>query len=336
LIRKLNRQFFINKKYKMLINEPTKQNILDAHERIIKQIHRTPIFSSKSLNSILECRLYFKCENLQKVGAFKYRGACFAVLTIPKADIKKGVATHSSGNHAAALALAARTRKTQAYIVMPSTAPQIKKMAVENYGAKIIFCEPTLQTREEALAKVVAETGATFVHPYDNYTVIAGQATCAKEVFEELGELDYLISPVGGGGLLSGTCLSGKYFSPKTKIIGAEPEGADDAFRSIRDGKIYPSINPQTICDGLLTQLSEKTFSIIKNNVTEIITCGEETIIAAMRMIWERMKIVVEPSAAVTLAVVLENKKKFSGKRIGLILSGGNVDLEKLPWLSKD
>lgn len=317
----------------MLISEPTKQNILEAHERIIKQIHRTPIFSSKSLNSILECKMYFKCENMQKAGAFKYRGASLAVMSLPKPDFKRGVATHSSGNHAAALALAAKTRKIRAYIVMPRSAPQIKKMAVESYGAKIVFCEPTLQAREETLAKIVQETGAAFIHPYDNYTVIAGQATCAKEVFDELGELDYVISPVGGGGLLSGTCLSGKYFSPKTKIIGAEPAAADDAFRSLQKGTIQPSLNPNTICDGLLTQLSEKTFSIIKNNVAEIITCSEETIIAAMRMIWERMKIVVEPSAAVTLAVVLENKKKFTGKRIGLILSGGNVDLQKLPWL---
>ena len=316
----------------MLTSEPTKQNILDAHERIGKQIHHTPILTSSTLNSIFGCKLYFKCENFQKVGAFKFRGASNAILSLSAKELQSGVATHSSGNHAAALALAAKTRKTQAYIVMPRTAPQIKKMAVESYGAKIVFCEPTLQAREEALEKVVAETGATFVHPYDNYTVIAGQATCAKEVFEELGELDYLISPVGGGGLLSGTCLSSKYFSPKTKVIGAEPKGADDAFRSVRDRIIYPSINPKTICDGLLTNLSEKTFTIIRNNVDEILTVEEESIINAMRMIWERMKIVVEPSAAITLAVVLENKKKFSGKRIGLILSGGNVDLEKLPW----
>jgi len=254
-------------------------------------------------------------------------------MSLPKSDFKRGVATPSSGNHAAALALAARTRKIRAYIVMPHTAPQIKKTAVESYGARIIFCEPTLQAREETLAKIVQETGAAFIHPYDNYTVIAGQATCAKEVFDELGELDYVISPVGGGGLLSGTCLSGKYFSPKTKIIGAEPVAANDAFLSLQKGIIQPSLNPKTICDGLLTQLSEKTFSIIKNNVTEIITCSEETIIAAMRMIWERMKIIVEPSSAVTLAVIMENKKMFSGKKVALILSGGNVDLQKLPWL---
>ncbi|MFA7227443.1 MAG: pyridoxal-phosphate dependent enzyme [Melioribacteraceae bacterium] len=317
-----------------LQNEPSKLHITQAHELIQNKIHRTPIFSSKSLNAILECKLFFKCENFQKVGAFKFRGASLAVLSIPKGDFKKGVATHSSGNHAAALALAAKTRNIPAYIVMPRTAPQIKKLAVQGYGAKIIYCEPTLEARQEALNKIVFKTGAVFVHPYDNYTVIAGQATCAKEVLEELGELDYLISPVGGGGLLSGTCLSAKYFSPRTKVIGAEPLKADDAFRSVREGSIQPSINPETICDGLLTQLSERTFSIIKNNVSEIITVEEETIIAAMRMIWERMKIIVEPSAAVTLAVILENKKKFLGKRIGIILSGGNVDLDKLPWLS--
>jgi threonine dehydratase len=315
-----------------LQNEPSKLHITQAHELIQNKIHRTPVFSSKSLNAILECKLFFKCENLQKVGAFKFRGASLAVLSIPKTDLKKGVATHSSGNHAAALALAARSRGIPAYIVMPRTAPQIKKLAVQGYGAKIIFCEPTLEARQEALDKIVAKTGAAFVHPYDNYTIIAGQATCAKEIFEELGGLDYLVSPVGGGGLLSGTCLSAKYFSPGTKVIGAEPQNADDAFRSIREGSIQPSVNPDTICDGLLTQLSQKTFPIIKNNVSEIITVEEETIIAAMRMIWERMKIIVEPSSAVTLAVILENKKKFLGKRIGIILSGGNVDLDKLPW----
>lgn len=215
---------------------------------------------------------------------------------------------------------------------MPKTAPQIKKNAVQGYDAKIIFCESTLQAREEALKKVVEETGATFIHPYDNYTIIAGQATCAKEIYDELNNLDFIIAPVGGGGLLSGTCLSTKYFSSETKVIGAEPKGADDAFRSIRDGKIYPSINPETICDGLLTNLSDKTFSILRNNVNEILTAEEESIINAMRMIWERMKIIVEPSSAVTLAVISENKEKFSGKKVALILSGGNVDLEKLPW----
>ena len=311
----------------MLTNEPTKQNILDAHERIVKQIRRTPILTSSSLNSIFGCELYFKCENFQKVGAFKFRGASNAVLSLSYKELQSGVATHSSGNHAAALALAAKMKN------MPKTAPQIKKNAVQSYGAKIIFCEPTLQVREEMLNKVVAETGATFIHPYDNYSIIAGQATCAKEIYDDLNDLDFIIAPVGGGGLLSGSCLSTNYFSSKTKVIGAEPKEVDDAFRSIRDGKIYPSVNPKTICDGLLTQLSEKTFSILKNNVTEVLTAEEDSIINAMRMIWERMKIIIEPSSAVTLAVIMENKGRFAGKKVALILSGGNVDLEKLPWL---
>ncbi len=317
---------------KMLQSAPTKQDILDAHELIKNQIHRTPVLTSASINEITDCELYLKCENLQKVGAFKFRGASNAVLSLSESDLQKGVATHSSGNHAAALALAAKMKCVPAYIVMPRTAPEIKKKAVEGYGAKIIFCEPTLQSREETLSKIVDETGATFIHPYDNYSVIAGQATAAKEVFEDVGEIDYIIAPISGGGLLSGTCLSARYFSPNTKVIGAEPKGADDAFRSIRDGVIYPSTNPKTICDGLLTNLSERTFGIIKANVNEIITAEESTIIEAMKMIWERMKIIVEPSGAVTLAVVLANKQKFSGKKIALILSGGNADLNKLPW----
>lgn len=316
-----------------LTHEPTQQEISAAHERIKKQIHRTPILTSTALNQNFGAELFFKCENLQKVGAFKFRGACNAVLSLNDNDLRKGVATHSSGNHAAALALAAKMKGVPAYIIMPHTAPAIKKKAVEGYGAKIFFCEPTLQAREETLNRIVADTEAAVIHPYDNYSVIAGQATSSKEVYEIFHDMDYIITPVGGGGLLSGTCLSTKYFSPNTKVIGAEPKGADDSFRSIRDGVIYPSVNPKTICDGLLTNLCEKTFSIIRKNVSEIITVEEESIINAMRMIWERMKIIVEPSSAVTLAVVLENKEKFSDRRVGLILSGGNVDLEKLPWI---
>ena len=316
----------------MLQNEPATQDIIDAYERIKNYIHRTPILTSSALNSIFGCELFFKCENMQKVGAFKFRGASNAVLSMDKNDLQKGVATHSSGNHAAALALAAKLQNIPAYIVMPGNAPQIKKAAVESYEGKTVFCEPTLQAREETLLRVVEKTGAVFIHPFDNYSIIAGQATCAKEIYEDLTALDYIITPVGGGGLLSGTCLSTKYFSPNTKVIGAEPKGADDTFRSIRDGKIHPSLNPKTICDGLLTQLSNKTFTIIRNNVTKIITVEEESIIKAMRMIWERMKIIVEPSSAITLAVILENKDQFTSKRIALILSGGNVDLDNLPW----
>lgn len=311
---------------------PAKEDIIEAHERIKSYIHRTPIFTSTAINEITGARLFFKCENFQKVGAFKFRGACNAVLSLDDSQLQKGVTTHSSGNHAAALALSAKTKKVPSYIVMPHTAPEIKKKAVESYGAKIVLSGSTLKEREEVLNNVLSETGALFIHPFDNYSVIAGQATSAKEIFEDFSNIDYMIAPIGGGGLLSGTCLSAKYFSPNTKVIGAEPKGADDAFRSIRDGVIYPSVNPKTICDGLLTNLSERTFGIIKDNVNEIITAEESSIVDAMKMIWERMKIVVEPSSAVTLAVILENKNKFAGKNIALILSGGNVDLNNLPW----
>lgn len=315
-----------------LNHEPTKHDIIEAHERIKGQIHRTPILTSSSINSIVGCELFFKCENLQKVGAFKFRGAGNAILSLRSEELINGVCTHSSGNHAAALALAAKMKNIPSYIVMPHTAPEIKKKAVQGYGAKIIFCEPLLQSREETLAKVVKETSANFIHPFDNYSIIAGQATSSKEIFEDVENLDYLITPVGGGGLLSGSSLSTKYFSPNTKVIGAEPNGADDAFRSFKDGVIYQSLNPKTICDGLLTNLSDKTFNIIRNNVAEIITAREESIIEAMKLIWERMKIIVEPSGAVTLAVIWENMTRFAGKKIALILSGGNVDLKNLPW----
>ncbi|NOX18137.1 MAG: pyridoxal-phosphate dependent enzyme [Chlorobi bacterium] len=316
----------------MLNAVPTKENILEAEKRIKKFIHRTPILTSESINGISGAKLFFKCENFQKVGAFKFRGATNAILSLPKEELSRGVATHSSGNHAAALSLAAIMNGVPAYIVMPKTAPKIKIDAVKEYGGIITFCEPTLEARETELKKVVEKTGATFVHPYDNYDIIAGQATCAKEIIESVENIDYILAPVGGGGLLSGTALSAKYFGENIKVSAAEPEGADDAFRSLRDGKIYPSTDPNTIADGLLTSLSEKTFEIIENNVEEIITVSDEEIIYAMRMIWERMKIIVEPSSAVTLAAVLKQKTKFADKKIALILSGGNVDLENLPF----
>lgn len=316
----------------MLTHEPTKQDIIEAHKRIKHLIYFTPIFSSRTLNSIFECKIFFKCENFQRSGSFKFRGACNAVLSLNKGEWRKGVATHSSGNHAAALALAAKLKNMNAYVVMPKTAPQIKKTAAESYGAKITYCDATIQSREETLAQVVVDTGAAFVHPYDNYSIIAGQATCAREILEEITDLDFLIAPVSGGGLISGTSLSVKYFAPRTRIIGAEPKGADDAYRSMKEGSIQPSENPQTICDGLQAQLSRRTFPIIQTNVSEIITVDDTSTITAMRMIWERMKIIVEPSAAITLGTIIENKRRFKGKRIGLILSGGNADLEKLPW----
>ncbi len=324
--------FRIQNEESIMNTVPTRENIELAHLRIKDFIHRTPVLTSETLNRITGTQLFFKCENFQKVGAFKFRGASNAILSLDKTQLSKGVATHSSGNHAAALSLAAKMQNAKAYIVMPRTAPEIKKKAVAEYKGKIIFCEPNQKAREETLEKVVEETGAEFIHPYNNYKIIEGQATCAKEIFEEVDELNYLLAPVGGGGLISGSALSAKYFSPATTVIGAEPKGADDAFRSIRDNKIYPSINPQTIADGLLTSLSEKTFPIIKENVKQILTVEEESIIKAMRLVWERMKIIIEPSSAVPLAAILENKKLFEGKRAAVIFSGGNVALEKLPW----
>ena len=315
-----------------MINFPSKINIQNTEKRITGYVHRTPILTSTLINKIVSSNLFFKCENFQKAGAFKFRGAVNTVLSLNRNELKSGVATHSSGNHAAALALAAKIRNAKAYIVMPRTAPVIKIKAVKSYGAEIIFCEPTLTAREKTLESIVKKTGAAFVHPYNDLRVIAGQATSAKELLEETPTLDYVIAPVGGGGLLSGTALSSNYFSKETKIIGAEPKGADDAFRSFSEGIIIPSVNPRTIADGLLTSLGDKTFPIIKKYVSEIITVEENSIIQAMLMIWERMKIIVEPSSAVPLASVLENRNKFADKNIGIILSGGNVDLENLPW----
>lgn len=316
----------------LLTTEPKRKDIEEASERIAGIVHRTPILTSTSINRITGCRLFFKCENFQKVGAFKFRGALNAISLLSKEKLRSGVITHSSGNHAAALTLAAKLNNTKAYIVMPENAPGLKKKAVKSYGAEITFCEPTMKSREETAQKIIDETGATLIHSYNNYSIIAGQATAAKEFYEDTDHLDYIITPLGGGGLLSGTCLSTKYFSPEAKVIGAEPKGADDAFRSIRDNKIYPSENPDTICDGLLTSLGEYTFKIIKENVHEIITVEDEITIEAMRLIWERMKIIVEPSSAITLAAVLANKSKFENKQVGLILTGGNVDLANLPF----
>ena len=309
---------------------PTKSDIELAHRRIKDHIHKTPILTSSSINKIFQAKLYFKCENFQRAGAFKMRGATNAILSLSKNELEKGVATHSSGNHAGALALAAQSLDINSYIAMPSTAPDIKKKAVEGYGGKITFCKPTQDDREKTLNEIVKKTGATFIHSYDDCRIIAGQATCAKEIFEELGETDYLLAPLGGGGLLSGSSLSAKYFSNFTKVIGVEPKGADDAYRSIRDGKIYASIEPKTIADGLLTSLSVKTYNIIKDNVSEIITVEEETILKAMYLIWERMKIIIEPSSATVLAAVMENQGRFHNKSLALILSGGNVDIKKL------
>ncbi len=315
-----------------LSSVPSSEDIFESHNLIGRYIHRTPVLTSVLLDEIAGCNLHFKCENFQKVGAFKMRGATNAVARLSENDLKHGVATHSSGNHAAALALAARTFGTKAYIVMPSNAPKVKKNAVAGYGAEIIECEPTLAARESTLEAVVQRTKATFIHPFDNYSVIAGQATAAKELIEDIPNLDYIIAPVGGGGLLSGTSLSAHYFSPKTKVIAAEPEGANDAFKSFYEGKLLPSINPKTIADGLLTSLSPKTFAIIQERVSAIYTVNDEETKAAMRLVWERMKIIIEPSSAVAFAVVLKNKEVFATTNVGIIISGGNVDFDEFKF----
>lgn len=316
----------------MSMTIPSFEDIINAHARIRPVIHKTPTLSSSGINHLLDCDLYFKCENFQKVGAFKFRGASNAVLSLSKTELPKGVATHSSGNHAAALALAASMKGISSFIVMPDNAPEIKKIAVAGYGGKITFCEPTLKAREDTLDIIVKKTGATVIHPYNNFNVICGQGTACKEMLEEISDLDIIIAPVGGGGLLSGTSISAKAVNPNLKVYGAEPLNADDAYRSFHANEIFPSVNPNTIADGLLTSLAPITYEIIRKNVDDILCVSETSIISAMRMIWERMKIIVEPSAAVTLAAVMQYPAIFNRKKAGLILSGGNVDLKKLPF----
>ncbi len=315
-----------------MLSIPVYADIQQAHQLIQQYAHRTPVMSSISINKIVGADLYFKCENLQKVGAFKFRGACNAVFSLSEEDAAKGVGTHSSGNHAAALALAAKMRGIAAHIVMPINSPEIKKKAVAGYGANITFCQPTLQAREGTLAQVIAETGATEVHPYNNFHVIAGQGTAAKELIEDKGGFDVIMAPVGGGGLLSGTAISTRHLLPNCLVIAAEPDGADDAFRSFHSKKLVPSIQPKTIADGLLTSLGDRNFAIIMDKVDDIVTVSEESIVAAMRLIWERMKIIIEPSSAVPLAAILEKKVKVKGRKVGIILSGGNLDLGSLPF----
>jgi threonine dehydratase len=284
------------------------------------------------LNEIFACELFFKCENFQKVGAFKFRGATNAVLLLSPDEKGRGVVTHSSGNHAAALALAARMNGVKAYIVMPETAPAVKKNAVAGYGAEITFCKPTLEAREETTRMIMKNTGATLVHPYDNFNVISGQGTAALELLDGRDDLDIVIAPVGGGGLISGTSTCVKGINSGIRVFGAEPLNANDAYISFTTGKLTPSVNPLTVADGLLTSLSDLTFSIIKKNVDEIYTANEDSIIECMLMVWERMKIIIEPSSATVLAIVKENPEVFRGKKIGLIISGGNVDFRKLPF----
>jgi len=303
-----------------------------THEAIAPMIHRTPVMTNEYINKLVGGSIYFKCENFQKIGAFKMRGAASAALRLLEENKHKGMATHSSGNHAQAIARAAQVLGIPAYIVMPENAPLIKVEGTKAYGAQIIFCEPNQLARENTLAEVVERTGAQFIHPYDNYDVIAGQASAALELLEDIPSLDVIITPVGGGGLLSGTALASHYISADIIVLGAEPKRVDDAFRSLKSGHIEQNIRTDTIADGLRTTLGERTLEIIKRHVTDILTTEEEDIIHAMRLIWERMKIIIEPSCSVPLAAILANKDTFKGKKTGVILTGGNVDLGNLPF----
>ena len=311
---------------------PTLYDIQLAAERIKPYIHHTTVLTNDSLNKLVNAQVYLKCENLQKVGAFKFRGACNAVFSLSDEEAALGVSTHSSGNHAQALALAAKLRGVPAYIVMPENAPRVKKGAVASYGGRITYCEPTLEARESTLANIAQETGSTIIHPYDNERVIAGQGTAALELLADFPNLAVIIAPVGGGGLISGTAIAATGLNDRIRVIAAEPEMADDAYRSMEAGKIMPSIHPKTIADGLLTSLGRITFPIIQQQVEQIITVSESAIIESMRFIWERSKIIIEPSAAVAVGVLWERKIDLSGLNVGVILSGGNVDLEQLPW----
>jgi threonine dehydratase len=311
---------------------PELSDIQAAHARIRPFVHNTPVMKSQQLNELFNCELFFKCENFQKVGAFKFRGATNAVLSMSAEERRRGVVAHSSGNHAAALALAARMNGIKASIVMPENAPAVKKNAVAGYGAEITFCKPTLQAREKATLLIMEKTGATLIHPYDNFNVICGQGTAALEFLQEKGDLEIVIAPVGGGGLMSGTSVYVKGINKNIQVIGAEPEKANDAFISFTTGVLTPSVNPVTCADGLLTSLSELTYSVIRKNVDKILTVKEDSIIECMLLVWERMKIIIEPSSATVLAVVKENPGLFKSKKIGLIISGGNVDFRKLPF----
>ena len=308
------------------------RDVQTAAGRIADYIHRTPLIHSQQLNQLCDSELYFKCENLQKVGAFKARGASNAVFAMTEQQVQAGVATHSSGNHAAALARAAGLRGVTAHIVMPENAPQVKKEATRAYGGRIVECESTLAARESTLAAVVAETGATVVHPYDNADVIAGQGTVGLELLEQLQNMDVVVLPVGGGGLLAGVATAVKSQHPEIEVVAAEPAGADDAFRSFGLGRLVPQTNPQTIADGLLTSLGQRNFPIIQRYVDTIVTVEDATIVRAMQLQWSRLKSVVEPSGAVSFAAVLEYPERFRGRRVAVVISGGNLDLSNLPW----
>ena len=314
------------------ISPPTFQDVLDAHDRIRPYIHRTPVLTSSYLNALTGAELFFKCENFQKAGAFKARGASNAVFGLTDAGAAKGVATHSSGNHGLSLAYAAGRRGIPCAVVMPRTAPQAKKDAVKGYGGRVVECEPSTSSREAVFAEVLAETGAEFVHPYNDPRVIAGQGTCSRELIEDVTGLDAVIAPIGGGGMISGTCLTLSHLAPGVKIYAAEPERADDAYRSFKAGHIIADDAPETVADGLKVPLKDLTWHFVKAHVTDILTASDDEIVAAMKLIWKRMKIVMEPSSAVPLATILKYPDVFAGKRVGVIITGGNVDLDKLPW----
>lgn len=314
---------------------PTFDDMVAAHERIKPYVHKTPVLTSSFLNQLTGAELFFKCENFQKAGAFKVRGACNAVFGLSEEMAKKGVATHSSGNHALSLSYAAGRRGIPCHVVMPRTAPQAKKDAVIGYGGKITECEPSTSSREAVFAEVQAETGAEFVHPYNDPRVIAGQGTCSRELHDQVHDLDAVVAPIGGGGMISGTCLTLSHVAPKTRIYAAEPLNADDAARSFRAGHIIADDAPDTIADGLKVPLKELTWHFVSNHVTDILTATEEEIVDAMKLTWKRMKIVMEPSSAVPLATILKNRDVFAGKRVGVIITGGNVDLDNLPWMNR-
>ncbi|SEV91257.1 threonine dehydratase [Cognatiyoonia koreensis] len=312
---------------------PTLDDMLAAHERIKPHIHRTPVLTSSYFNDLSGAELFFKCENFQKAGAFKVRGASNAVFGLSEEDADKGVCTHSSGNHALSLSYAAGRRGIPCNVVMPRTAPQAKKDAVRGYGGTITECEPSTTSREAVFAEVQAATGGNFVHPYNDPRVIAGQGTCSRELMEQTDGLDMVIAPIGGGGMISGTCLTLSNIAPEVKIIAAEPEQADDAYRSFKAGHIIADDAPNTIADGLKVPLKDLTWHFVSNHVTDILTASEDEIIAAMKLTWQRMKIVIEASCAVPLATILKNKDTFAGKRVGVIITGGNVDMDTLPWI---
>ena len=312
---------------------PTYEDVIAAHARIEPYIHRTPVLTSSYFNELTGAQLFFKCENFQKAGAFKVRGASNAVFGLDDEMAKKGVATHSSGNHALSLSYAAGRRGIPVTVVMPRTAPEAKKAAVRGYGGTVVECEPSTSSREAVFAEVVAASGAEFVHPYNDPRVIAGQATCSKELVEDIPDLDAVVAPIGGGGMISGSCLTLSNISPDTKIYAAEPLNADDAYRSFKAGHIIADDAPETVADGLKVPLKELTWHFVSNHVEDILLATEQEIIDAMYLTWQRMKIVIEPSCAVPLAVILKNRAVFEGKRVGVIITGGNVDLNKLPWM---